>query len=407
MKLSATAKILIALVIFITAGVLHIAFNVTGILGRGGELRWNNTRRGVVYTMDAGAVFHGHNSPFFYIATRTGVRYISSVTGESRLHYALNLRRPILSGRGEWAAVSEGERGRVIYVFDSNSRAFTETFNHPIHSFSINRTGFLSVILQLDEGYVLHIFNRMSSGDPIKSRFIHPNTHPGIIPITSEVSDDGLYIAVGLLDVNNRLISKVQLGYTTQNAAWGTDGIFFEQSFPDEMLLALRKTANNRLVVVTDVQIVIYTRDANDLVTETAAIPLHNRLEKLAFDEDGRFAIAFGSPLLNAAVAEPEGTVHIFDANGTRTGSYHTGQRVTHLTMGHNTVIVGLNRNFYALNLQGTQVWEFIALQYTQDIVFLENSDTVLIAGANRADVWRRQRSRDGDDGDFFGIQGQ
>jgi hypothetical protein len=323
--------------------------------------------------------------------------------GESRLHYTFNLRQPILHGRGQYAAVSEGERGRVIYVFDPNGRAFTEIFDHSIHTFTINRTGILSVILQLDDGYAIYVFNRMSNGEPLFRRYIRD---AGIIPTLAEISDDGRYIAVGLLDVRNFMTSKLQIGYTYRGDGWGTDGIFFEHNFQDEMIFNIRKTANNRLVAVTDAQIVVYTRDANDAVSITATIPLHNRLVEMAFDEEGRFAVALGSPLLNMPDAEPAGTVNIYDINGTLTGNHRAGRPVTHLSMGHGAVIVGTDRNFHALNQQGAQIWEFIALQDTRDFIFLENSDTVLIAGTTRADVWRRQRTRDGD-ADFFGIQGQ
>jgi hypothetical protein len=66
---------------------------------------------------------------------------------------------------------------------------------------------------------------------------------------------------------------------------------------------------------------------------------------------------------------------------------------------------VGTSRNFFGVDMTGEMIWEYIALQDIRDFIFLENSETVLIAGAARANIWRRQRSREGDD--FFGIQGQ
>jgi hypothetical protein len=315
-----------------------------------------------------------------------------------------------LRGRGEFAAVSEGERGRVVYVFDPNGRAFTETFEHPVHTFSVNRSGFLSVILQMPDGYAVYVFNRQSNGVPLYRRYIRESDNPGIVPVAAEVSEDGRYIAVGLLDVNNRLQSLVQYGFTSRGDTWGTDDvsfIFFQMAFPDEMLLSLRMTADGRLVAVTDARITGFTRRADANVIDTAfTVPLHNRLEHLAFDEEGRFAVAFGNALLNDSDAVPVGTVHIYGADGAQTGSYNAGRRVTHLSMGHGMVIVGADRNFHAVNARGEPVWEFISLQEVRDFFFLENGDTVLIAGGNRAEVWRR-RGRDGETGDFFGIQGQ
>ncbi|MCL2603971.1 MAG: DUF5711 family protein [Defluviitaleaceae bacterium] len=409
MKLSATAKILIALAIFIAAGVLHIAFNITGILGRGGEMRWVNTGRGVSYAMDSAPVFHGHESPFFYIATRDGVRYVSSATGESRVHHPLNLRRPVMRGSGEFAAVSEGERGRAVHLFNSSGHVMTETFDHPIHTFSVNGTGFLSVILQLDDGYHINVFHRNSTYSPLYRNLFHESTHPNIIPMMTEVSDDGRVIAIGLLDYNSRMESKIQFSFTSETDAWGTDGVFFEESLQNQLLLSMRMTTSNRLAVLTDTQIIVYTMDGTS-VTKTAEIPLYNRVDQIAFDREGRFAIALGvvePAFLNAPEAEALGTIHLFDANGTRTGTYRADRRVTHLSMGHGLAIVGTDRNFHAVNMQGGREWEFIALQDTPDFLFLDNAETVMIAGANRADIWQRRRNRDGEAGDFFGIQGQ
>jgi hypothetical protein len=294
----------------------------------------------------------------------------------------------------------------MVYVFNSNGLVFSDNFDHPIHTFTINPTGLLSVILQMDVGYAIYVLPRLANGDPIYRRYLHPSMHPGVIPLLAEKSEDGRVIAFALLDTQTTLNSKLQLAFTYRGDTWGTDyGIFFEYNFNDQLIMAMRMTSNNRLVVVTDAQVAVFTRDANDLVTKTATIPLHNQLEQLAFDGNGRFAVALGKAFLNAPEADPMGTVHMFNANGTPLGTYNAGRQVTHLSMGHGMAIIGADRNFNGVNLSGEAVWEFIALQNTQDFIFLENGDTVLIAGSTRADIWQRQRTRD--DGDFFGIQGQ
>ena len=406
MKLSSAAKALIALTLIIAAGVLHIALNVTDYFGRGSDLRWVNTRRGVSYTHDASPVFHGFESPFFFIASRDGVRNVTQ-QGENRWHSPLNLRRPIMRGQGQYAAVTEGERGRSVHVFNENGLAFTENFDYPVHTFSVNRTGFLSVILQMDDGYMVKAYHHLSAYRPMFRIILRENDHPGIIPVMTEMSNDGRYIAVGFIDFRNRLQSKVQFLYTYQGDGWGTDGVFAEFILQDQMLLFMRKTENNRLVVATDTQIVVYTRDANDIIHTTALIPLHNQITEMAFDENGRFAVALGTPFLNAPQAEPPGTVLIFSENGTQIGTHNANRRVTHLSMGHDALIVGCERNFVAITLTGDFLWEYVALQDTHDFFFLENNNTVLIAGATRAETWRRQRPRDGEEADFFGILGQ
>jgi len=401
-------KLLVGLAVLLLAIVLHIGMNVTGILGRG-DLRWVNTGISVSYPTDASPLFHTNAGASFTMATRDGVRIISQ-NGETIFNQPMILRQPLLVGSGNYVAVAEGDRGRSVHVFNASERIFFEPFDYTLHTFSINRTGFLSVILQMDEGYVVKIFHQNNRDEWLYRRTLHPVDNPGIFPVMVEVSEDGRMVVYGMLDMNNRMVSRLLFNNTYEGDAWGTDGNFAAREFEDEWLLYMRMTTENRLVAVTDAQIIVLTRvvrGVNTIINDTASIPLYNHVTAIAFDDMGRFSVALGVPVLNSPEAYAPGTVLIFDANGNRTGTFHGDRPISNLSMGHNAVIIASNRNIHAVSLTGAPLWEFIALQDVRDFIFLEDNNTVLMAGATRADVWRRQRVRDGEAGDFFGIQGQ
>ena len=398
---------MIALLFVLVAAVIQIVFYWTGF-GQTRDMRWVNTRQGVSYTPDAGPLFYAHGGRFFYIVTRDGVRYISAENSTTRWHHSLSLTRPLMATRGDRIAVTEEYRGRTIYVFDPNGLYFSVTMAHPVHVFSINPAGFLAVVVQLDGGYAVYVFTQQSTQRPGGRAYIYrrPVLASQVVPVAVEVSEDGRYIALAMLDISHRLHTWIDLGFVNERDAQGTtDGTFASRQLEDQILLAMRFMEGNRLLVVTDTQVVCFARGPGHQVLQDWQHPLHNRLDHIAFDGDNRFVLALGERVLNAADPQPPGTVLMYDISGRRTGSYAMGRRVTHLTAGHGMVIVGAGRSFHAVCEGGVRQWEYIALHDTRDILFLESTSSVLVAGLTRADVWRRQRTRSGEPGDIFGIQ--
>ena len=56
--------------------------------------------------------------------------------------------------------------------------------------------------------------------------------------------------------------------------------------------------------------------------------------------------------------------------------------------------MIGTDRTFIAKSLAGEVLWEYVALHDVRDFILLENTNTFLVVGAARAEVWRRQRVR-------------
>jgi hypothetical protein len=289
-------------------------------------------------------------------------------------------------------AVGE-ERGRRIYVFEPDGLAYSVIFDSPVLTFSVNQPGYLAVVLQMDKGYAVQIFNKRYGTEPLYQNFI---SDPGVVPTSVSVSEKGNYVAIALLDYEMRLSSRVMFSYINAQDARFTNDATFATFYYDggQIVQTTRFMADDQALVVTDSQIICYRPGDNRSLAEQWRIPLHNRISHLSFYGGSRFAYAAGDKFLNDGEAAEPGEIHIYAMDGERTGSFRLGRKATYLNMGHNHVIVGGNRHFYILNHRGEIIWDHQTLFDTRDFIFLDNTNTVLAAGGARANILKRVKAR-------------
>ena len=390
MIMSKKGILLIGVIIIGLAVLAQSVFNITGF--GADNIRLVNTDDGVSFAFDSNPSFHSNSSRFFYFVTRTGVRYVNE-RGETRWAEAFTLTRPHMAARGDIIAVGEADRGRIIYVYNSEGLMYEQPLDHPALGFFVNSAGDLSVITQFDGGFEVLVFNQLRHYGHLFGTQIVQAVRPMQVPVAADVSDDGRFVAIAYLDYSRHLSTVVEF-WPIGHTPWGTDGLFAQREFPDEALIHIRFMADNHVLIITESRIMLLQITGNTL-EEVWNIYLHNRLDQLAFYGNHRFAFAAGAALRpDGRYADPVGMVNLYDLSGL-TGSYNMGRRVTDLNMGNNAAIVGADRYFHAINASGTSLWHHNVVHDVRDMIFLNDTDTVLIAGANRADVWRRQRVRE------------
>ena len=387
-KSSPAKKMLIASgLLIVVALAQYLIFDITGV-GARQNLRMIDTGIGVSYGFDMHANFYSPGAQNFFFGTRDGMQNISS-TGDVRWQQGFNMIQPIMVGRGDMVAVGESE-GRRIYVFNMNGLMYIANLQHPVLYFTVNQTGYLSVIMRTDIGYEIQVFNPNNPGDP-NYGYRAPINDANVFPWSVDVSECGTYIAKALMDVDTLILSRLTFSYVRRVDSRGLpDGLFASYSFPNEFIFRTRFTGCGRVIAVTDHQILGFEAGSG---TQGPLwnIPLYNRLDKIHIGESS-FAYVTGDPFLNQPEAENPGVLRIYNFDGQLTGTYDLGRRATHLNMGFNTVVVGIGRTFYALNNHGIQLWNYSAIYDVQDMFFLDNTDTVLLAGSTRASVMRRLR---------------
>ncbi|MCL2709155.1 MAG: DUF5711 family protein, partial [Defluviitaleaceae bacterium] len=369
-------------------------------LGEAREWRMSDTQKGVAYDFNAGASFHANGTRYFYFCTKDGTRCISSA-GDEKWHFQYGLTKPVAVSSGDKLAVGES-KGRHIYVFDQNGLYYDVVLSEPALGFFINSNGYLAVVLQLEQGYAVNVYNQKNNSNPLFYRRIYESW---LVPVAADVSEDGKFAAIALLDTEVHLSLRVNFHYINQRDTTSPDGLFGAVLMQRQFPLALKFLDKNRVVVATDERFACYAlgdMNACDLAWE---MPLQNELDLLAFGGGSHFAFVAGEKLLNEPEALEPGTLAFVSAGGDVTGTFEPGRKATHLSLGHGAALVGAGRNFYAVSPKGVRLWEYVSLQDTRQMLFLENTDTVLLAGNARATVLKRVRQKLSEmQGDGFGL---
>ena len=402
--MSTKTKILIFVAIIVA--VMVVQFFMPG-LGQAHSMRLESTGNGVSYSFDDSPSFHSNNSRHFFFATRSGISHYTAA-GDVRWRRTFSFTRPVMVTRGDIVAVGEQSGGRRVYVFNADGYMYHVDLDHPIMTFSVNEAGFLAVVVQYTTGHGIQVFNRHSSRTPLYSRDIVEDL---LFPTAVEISENGRYIAVAILDLSTRLNTVVQFGYINQADGFATGnryGLFSAVDYRGQMVYAMRFMADNKLVVATTSQIVghqLVPRSGRVSVqNELWHIDLQNSLSHIEFYGNRHFAYVTGDRNLGEIDAPAVGTVRVMNIDGTESGVFSMGRRVTHFSMGSGGMLIGADRNFHAVDLRGNPLWEHNALYDVRgrDVIFVGDTDTVLIAAATRAEIYERTRVRINDFENFF-----
>ena len=392
---STKTKILIFMVII--AIVMVVQFLLPG-LGQSHSSRLESTGNGVSYSFDDSPSFHSNQGNFFF-ATRNGISGYTS-SADVRWRHSFNFTRPVMVARGDIVAVGEQQGGRRIYVFNNDGFLFDVELDHPITTFSVNETGFLAVVVQYATGHGIQVFNRHSSNAPLYSRDIVETL---VFPTAVEISVSGRHIAVAMLDLNTRLNTVLEFGYINQADGFATGnryGTFSAVELRGQVVYGMRFMEDNKLVVATTSQIIGYQITSRSYAVSTQSQVWHeelqNSLSHIYFYNNRYFAYVTGDRNLGQADAPAVGTVRVMQADGSEVGTFATGRRVTHFSMGSDAFLVGADRNFNAVDLRGNHLWEHNILYDVRgrDVIFVGDTNTVLIAGATRAEIYERTRVR-------------
>lgn len=337
----------------------------------------------VEITYSGHAQFYAFDSGNFYFLTNSGMHYMNS-QGEIVWDYPLNLSEPMLVGNFEHVAVAD-VRGNVLYVFGPSGRLHMNQFANPILHFSVNREGYASVLKRGRDYYEISVINNRGT--------IFPNWRyqdQNLFPMSTSISNDGRFTAASNLSIQRvNKMSNIMFMFNRLDEGRGVaEHLFASQPRESQIAALLHFMDRNRLLVFSDTAIANFNVRDN---IEYSEIILTNRIEHVGFMGDRYFVVALGAPLVNRD-AQPIGRLEFYDATSSLVGSYNFGQNITYLSAGPNGVIVGAGHRFAAFSPRGELLWEYIANQDVNQLIFLENTNTVLMATNTGAVILNRQR---------------
>ena len=375
--ITAAAVILSVRLIFFSGGGTAVFKPVTAQAGQ--EL---------TYAYDSGASFYSFNSKGFFFCTKDSVKFISSA-GETQWQEPIGLTAPVLYGKCDILAIGE-PKGRAVYVFNTLGKILECKPDAPVLSFSVNRIGDLTVILQTTAGYRVETYTPGSDGPVWK----YVMDKPDMYPISADTSPDGRVTAVSTLnltpDARHSMTTQIMFMYTDMGDAIAidsADGIFAGEALPDQ--IARIYFMDKRLLAVSDTAVTAYTLAGKEKIKKDWELPLSNKISLFCtYGEEG-FAFITGEPLPDCEKPSEAGILNFYNMNGHRTGRYNFGGNADYLSMNWGSAIVGGGRNFSAVNSRGALIWRYKSPADLTQLIFLDNDRTTLAAGSTTAAVMR------------------
>ncbi len=336
-------------------------------------------------TPESHASFYSAGDDRFFYCTNDGIAY-TNLSGETEWLADFAFREPVLIGEGKIAAVGE-PNGNLIIVFDNKGELYRTLFEDAlVLSYSLNKQGYLAVILKRDNHYETHVYD--NSGNQIWTMM---HLVSNVYPVAVDISQDNRIIALNLLDLRDlSVVSGLTFCYLNTDEAKGyTDSVFASKNKQDQVIAALSFLEDGTLVSLSEEEVCGITFENNNEVKYAWEIPLNNKVEIIAYYGD-RFALALGSGLINRQ-PEPTGTVQIYNSKGVLTGSEKLDKVPSFINLNYGNCMVGIGKTVYALNEKGKILWEYNALQHVEYAARVNNSDNLLIVNENEALMVKKQ----------------
>lgn len=323
----------------------------------------------------------------FYFCTKDGLKFYSS-SGQFKWDSVFNMSQPIIVGNKQFVAISEF-KGKSLYVYNSvKGIRYSKTFDYPVLSFSINANGYSSVILQNQEDYEIIVYNNEGT-----ALYIRQHQDRNVFPLAAAISNDNKIVAMSFLDINSNISSKLLFAYTDSPRGF-TDSIFGGKPFINQIVSSLGFSEDNSLITISEEEINKITFDTSSLVDVKWTHTLSNELDEFGFLGSKGFVLALGKPILNRE-SENLGTIKIYNFNLDEIGHFPLDKSVTNISTGHNSVIIGSRRSYYALNKNGKLLWNYNSTSDLRYIGFLDNTNTILVATNTEVQILKLSKGKE------------
>ncbi len=348
--------------------------NSTTFTDTGVKISYNNDSTTSFYAAPDGGIF---------LCTKDGIKFINS-EGKIVWEDVFTLTTPIMSGQGEYVAVSE-PKSSMINVYSTKSKIYSKTFDGQVMHYNVNKNGFCTVLIRNNDDYERLIYN--SNGECIDD-FIHADVN--FFPICSAISGDGRIAAVGLVDINNvALMSHITLSYVKKEEQKGfTDGIFSWLPIENDFIISTNFMLGNNLISFTDSSMHFLNMADENNLDSGVITPFNNRIDFVDIVDESGYLIVFGD-VVAGKDGVPVGRAEFYNHLGEKISEHDFGKKVTYVNANGQYAVIGINRSYYGFNAKGKLLWEYNATQDFNEIIPLGNGN-VLMATNTEAFVMKR-----------------
>lgn len=314
-----------------------------------------------VYTYDS----------YIYIYGKAGIKIMKDQN--IILEDNFSLENPYVVTSYDKIAICDNN-GKVVRIYSNSGHMYTINTVNNILGFTINKNGFLSIILKNDNNYQIDIYNK--DGDNIYS--IKDISYDQGVPVGISISQDNKVLAVSYIQTTSATVDSNIVFYSIQ------DNKLFGGFIKQEQVAGIIKFVDNsNLVCVSDKEIFIIKSNSAQNSEQSKEIykkPLNNVLNDVKFLDGIGYLVCYGQSILNSEEAMEENTLVFYNQSGGEIGKYYKkGQSITNITANKYGAIVEEGRLFTAINTSGKKIWEYQATQDIKDVIFYENSNKAII----------------------------
>lgn len=321
--------------------------------------------------ISAGEQVYTYDS-YIYIYGKAGIKIIKDEN--IILEDNFSLENPYVVTSYDKIAICDN-KGKVVRIYSSSGHMYTINAVNNVLGFTINKNGFLSIILKNDNNYQIEIYNK--DGDNIYS--IKDISYDEGVPVGLSISEDNKVLAVSYIKTTSATVDSNVVFYSIQdNKLFG--GFIKE----DQVAGIIKFIDSSNLVCISDKEIFIIKCNSKQNAEQSKEIykkPLNNVLNEVKFLDGIGYLVCYGQPILNSEEeAIEENTLVFYNQSGGEIGKYYKkGQRITNITANKYGAIIEEGRLFTAINISGKKIWEYQATQDIKDVIFYEDSNKAII----------------------------
>ena len=321
--------------------------------------------------ISAGEQVYTYDS-YIYIYGKAGIKIIKDEN--IILEDNFSLENPYVVTSYDKIAICDN-KGKVVRIYSSSGHMYTINAVNNVLGFTINKNGFLSIILKNDNNYQIEIYNK--DGDNIYS--IKDISYDEGVPVGLSISEDNKVLAVSYIKTTSATVDSNVVFYSIQdNKLFG--GFIKE----DQVAGIIKFIDSSNLVCISDKEIFIIKCNSKQNAEQSKEIykkPLNNVLNEVKFLDGIGYLVCYGQPILNSEEeAIEENTLVFYNQSGGEIGKYYKkGQRITNITANKYGAIIEEGRLFTAINTSGKKIWEYQATQDIKDVIFYEDSNKAII----------------------------
>ncbi|MDR1067369.1 MAG: DUF5711 family protein [Clostridiales bacterium] len=335
------------------------------------------------YGYDAAPSFYSNSDANFYFCTRNGVKYINAATGETVWEDVFTMNAPELLYAGDYVIAGE-IGGGTAFVYSPEGRLYEYRFPGAAMSFGVNSSGYSVIIIKTDDAYETRVINDYGL---CVWQFRHKDAN--IYPVSAAVSPDGRIVAVSMLDANSFLSSSVFFAYINSEEAKSYNDTIFASIPKDNQIVALTRFLGESFFCLSNAETGVSRFDAETGLRTNDAAPIENTIDFAGFFGDKGYALCYGDVLPDKD-GRPPGSLAFFSASGALLGEWEAGMKATYLSCSKNSVVVGTNRRYFALDSRGKVLWRYAASRDYKHVVCSNNGALVIFASSTEAAIMKR-----------------